>query len=114
MLRQKINSLTLFKKFHVLNVKKGKRHSMLHPYVLLLINEHPEICKKELTILIYGDNGASKSSLDRPLDRLISDRFVELIMDENKKTKKGEGRIFYKVSKKGEKFLQSCGNKTSK
>lgn len=108
MLKQNIDPLKLSLALFKIMETTESRFSMIDFCMLLLIHQHPESSKADLTELFYGDRSASKSSLDRPINRLIDVGLVEKIEAVGVSTKSGFGRFTYMISKAGEKLLNSC------
>lgn len=106
MLTLKINPLKLALEFF--NQKEVSRYSILDMIVLLLINDHPHSGKSDLCELLYNSRSISKSSLDRPVKRLLAVGWIEQFNQLDIPSKKGGARFTYKISKKGLKILESC------
>ena len=106
MITQKINPLKL--SFAFLENGAETRYSILDIAVLLLINEHQICSKPDLVELLYGDRTASKSSLDRPVKRLLEAGYITKEYQGRVSTKGGKARWLYQLSKAGEKLLKSC------
>ena len=110
MLRQKIDALKLLMGFFDLAESEDSesRYSLLDATMLLLINDHPASSKADLCEIFYGDRNASKSSLDRPIARLIDAELIDRAENMGAATRDNEGRVLYSVGKKGEAFLKRC------
>lgn len=106
MLTQKINPLKLA--LALFELHSDSRHSLLDVIVLLLINEHPDSGKSDLCEILYGDRTATKSSLDRPVKRLLASGLIEQLEQTKIATKSGGARSTYRVSAAGGKFLNGC------
>lgn len=87
---------------------EAPRMSLLDLQILLMINESSELGKMELLHLMqYPTTG--KSSLDRPISRLMLYGLVEQVDHSNAATRSGQPRRTYKISKAGHKLLTDCG-----
>lgn len=110
MIRQQIDALKLLKNFH--GIMQGDdelpRFSMLDAITLLLINDHPNSSKSDLSEVLFGARNLKKSSFDRPLMRLIDYGLIVAEMTASAATKSGESRVTYTLSKDGEAFLRKC------
>lgn len=107
MLTQNINPLKLALALHN-SAGEGSRYSILDLIVLLLINEHPGSGKSDLCEILYGDRAATKSSLDRPVKRLVGADLIRAEYDQHASVKSGASRTTYYISKSGESFLKKC------
>lgn len=107
-LKQKIDPLKLVLQFHEMNISDDceNRMSLLDVIVLLIINEHPDSGKMDLTEILYGDRNASKSSMDRPITRMLNHEFIEAVSNRCAATRHRETRVYYRLTRKGEAFLK--------
>lgn len=110
MIRQTIDTLALLQYFFDLKLENEPqpRHSLLDVLLLMLILEHPESAKADLTELLYGSRQHSKSSLDRPIQRLMGLNLIAGIEQPHISTKAGQGRTLYTLTDHGERVLRQC------
>ena len=109
MINQKINALKLATALLDLNREDADnpRMSLLDMQIFLTINAHPTSGKNDLLEIINGSS-TSKSFLDRPIDRLVKYQLIDRRDNDEAKTKEGEARVSYTVSKIGEAFIKGC------
>lgn len=108
MITQDLNALRYCSAMFELGEVFNTRYGLLDSIVLLTIFEHPESGKADINEIHYGDREKSKSSLDRPVSRLLDAGLIEKISRDDISTKLGKCKTVYRVSKKGHKFLSSC------
>ncbi|EKO3612285.1 hypothetical protein M3914_003506 [Vibrio metschnikovii] len=106
MLKQKIDPLRLSIALYRLKDEMGCRFSLLDMICLLFINEHSQCGKLDIAEFISFDKIKSKSSLDKPIQRLIDSELIERHYNENAARKLEEPQITYSVTEKGNEFLQ--------
>lgn len=111
MINQKIDTLKYLTAVHMMNMDGSSdgRLQLLDALLLLTINEHPDSSKTDYVEILYSDREATKSAIDRPINRLLDTELIERIENENADTKSGQGRMLYRLSVRGEKFLKRCG-----
>ena len=107
-LTQKINPLTLAREMYELRFDINSRMSIIDLFVLLAINEAPSQGKADLNEKLSGDRQPGKSTLDRPINRLISAGFIKSFENPGSASKNGECRRLYALTSRGDKFLQDC------
>jgi len=101
-----MNTLKLAMAFF--EMKAGSRLSILDLIVFLQIYHHPESGKSDLCEIIYGQRDASKSSLDRPVTRLLNLGLIECIENPNRASKNGDSHRWYKITNQGKKLIATC------
>jgi len=109
MLNQQINALALARGLYKMMREddEAPRMSLLDFIILLTINELGSASKNDILEHI-NNRETSKSFIDRPAERLLKYKLIEPSYHEHAKTKAGEARVTYSISKLGNKFLRSC------
>lgn len=106
-LHQNIDVLKLVHKMIDLSEEDGSRMCLLDVAVFLHINKSGEIGKVDLNEIIF-EKRENKSSMDRPIKRLLSHELITTYERPQAASKWGEARRIYKISKKGNEFLKKC------
>ena len=105
MLTSKINTLTFIKKIEGLGWRQVSGRDI---QTFLEINEHGGVSKADLNEIVLGDRDATKSGFNRSLEKWLEQGFIDAEEIEKAVTQNGQGRVIYKMSKKGIKFLEGC------
>lgn len=110
MLTQKIDAYHLLSEIHAFNHNEGlpKKLCLTDVLLMLTINKHPDSGKSDYMEILYADRSASKSALDRPMERLMDAGLVEAIENAGARTQAGEGRRRYVLTADAEKLLRGC------
>lgn len=105
MLKQNIDALKLADHFHKLSKKQQTRYSLLDFIAFLYINEHKDCGKLDIVEYLFYDRVKGKSSLDKPILRLLDSELIIKIYNETASTKHGDASITYSISKQGSDLL---------
>lgn len=103
-LLQKINIKKFLLFMKNLNDSNKTRYSIIDAQILIALCERTALSHNDL----LEATEQNKSSIDRPIYRLLQLKLIEREINENAATKKGESRSIYRLTKKGMNELEKC------